>query len=112
MRQLIRLCYWAHGTIGPISLQFVISAAFDQPHVCVAGGKEGPRWQMYPHGRYLYTNGALECCRWDGCWLGGEKGKCTNLVLGRFPACFELITPDMIVDAVEMYYKGGRLKIG
>ena len=111
LRQLIRLGYWAQGTIGPLSFQFVMSAAFEQPHVVVAGGKEGVRWQIYPHGRYLYTNGALECCKWDGCWLGGDKGQCKNLVLGRFPKCFDLITPPMIVDAVEMYYKGGRLHL-
>lgn len=66
LRQLIRLGWWAHGTIGPLSFQFVMSAAFEQPHVVLAAGKEGVRWHIYPHGRYIYTNGALKCCSWDG----------------------------------------------
>ncbi|MBW2030757.1 MAG: HPF/RaiA family ribosome-associated protein [Deltaproteobacteria bacterium] len=111
LRQLIRLAWWAHGTIGPLSFQFVLSAAYEQPHVVVAAGKEGVRWHIYPHGRYLYTNGALNCCLWDGCWKGGEKGKCVDLVPGSGPRCFELIRPYMIVDAVKMYYEGGRLDL-
>lgn len=109
LRQLIRLCWWAHGTIGPLSLQFVMSAALEQPHVVVAGGKEGVRWHIYPHGRYIYTNGALKCCAWDGCWKGGELGKCIDRSSEDVPRCFSLIRPYMIVDAVKMYYEGGRL---
>jgi len=114
LRELIRLGYWAHGSIGPISFQFVMSAAFEQPGVVIAGGKEGVLWQLYPHIRYLYTNGALNCCRWDGCWLGGDKGQCKNLVEFRgekVPKCFHLIKPKQILDAICMYYEGGRLKI-
>lgn len=110
LRQLIRLGYWAHGTIGPISFQFVMSAALQQPHVVVAGGKEGVRWHIYPHGRYLYSNGCLKCCGWDGCWLGGEIGKCRDLVYG-VPHCFWIITPEEIVDAVRKYYDGGMLNM-
>jgi len=110
VRQLIRLVHWAHGTIGPLSFQFVLSAAFEQPAVVVAAGKEGVKWHLYPHIRHLCTNGALECCRWDGCWLGGAQGQCKNQV-DRVPKCFHLITPHMIVDAVAMYYEGGRLEL-
>lgn len=109
LRQLIRLCWWSHGTIGPISFQFVLSAAFEQPHVVVAAGKEGVRWHIYPNGRYIYTNGALHCCKWDGCWKGGSHGECIDL-LYDVPRCFHLIEPYMIIDAVEMYYKGGMLE--
>jgi len=110
IRQLIRAIYWAHGTIGPLSFQFVISGALEQPAVCVAGGKEGVPWHLYPHMRYLYTNGALECCRWDGCWLGGNQGQCKDLV-DNVPHCFRLIEPHMIADSVKMYYEGGRLQM-
>lgn len=110
LRQLIRLIHWAHGTIGPLSFQFVISAAYEQPAICVAAGKEGVKWHLYPHIRHICTNGALECCRWDGCWLGGARGKCQNLV-DNVPKCFRLIEPHMIVDALEMYYTGGRLEM-
>jgi len=111
LRQLIRLCYWSHGTIGPISLQFVLAAAFEKPHVVVAGGKEGVRWHQYNNGRYLATNGALKCCSWDGCWKGGKLGKCVDQLPDGTPRCFDLITPQMILDAVTMYYKGGILNL-
>ena len=110
LRQLIRLGWWAHGTMGPLSFQFVMSAAFQQPYIVVAGGKEGVRWHIYPHGRYIYTNGALPCCAWDGCWLGGQKGECKDLVDG-IPRCFMLIEPYTIVDAITMYYRGGMLDL-
>jgi ADP-heptose:LPS heptosyltransferase len=108
LRQLIRLGWWAHGSIGPISFQFVMSAAYRQPHVVVAAGKEGVRWHIYPSGKYLYSNGALKCCEYDGCWLGGVKGLCRDLFHG-VPRCFALIEPRMILDAVLGYYQGGRL---
>jgi len=110
LRELIRLAYWSEGTIGPLSLQFVISAAFEQPAVCVAGGKEGVKWHLYPHMRYIYTNGALDCCSWDGCWLGGEIGKCKKITEG-VPKCFRMIKPYMIADGVKMYYEGGVCKM-
>lgn len=106
LRQLIRLGYWSHGSIGPISFQFVMSAALNQPHVVVAGGKEGVRWQIYPHGQYLYSNGCLKCCAWDGCWKGGANNLCVDLVYG-VPRCFYIITPERIVESVKMFYSGG-----
>jgi len=111
LRQLIRLAWWAHGSIGPLSFQFVLSAALRQSHVVVAAGKEGVRWHLYPHGRYLYTNGAIDCCRWDGCWLGGDLGECKKPVDG-VPLCFRMIKPHMISDSVIMYYEGGMLGWG
>jgi ADP-heptose:LPS heptosyltransferase len=108
-RQLIRLAWWSHGTIGPLSFQFVIAAALKLPHVVLAGGKEGVRWHIYPNGRYLYTNGALKCCEADGCWKGGDNGKCIDVLPDNVPRCFALIEPQNILDAVTMYYKGGML---
>jgi len=110
LRQLIRLAYWSEGLMGPLSFQFVLCAALEKPGVVVAGGKEGINWHIYPHIRHLCTNGALECCKWDGCWLGGVKGNCKNLD-NDVPKCFRLIKPHMIADAVKMYYEGGMLKI-
>jgi hypothetical protein len=122
MRQMIRLHYWAHGIISPISFPFVLAAAFEKPHVIVAAGKEGIRWHLYPNGRWLHTIGALECCKFDGCWLGGGKGACkdlievktkgkpeTGLLLEQVPRCFEMIKPYQILDAVKSYYEGRAL---
>jgi len=112
LRQLIRLCYWAHGTIGPLSFQFVLSAAYKQPHVVLAAGKEGVRWHLYPFGRYMYTNGALTCCPSGGCWRGGVHGNCLDLMPGGYPRCYDLIKPYQIIDNVAMYYEGGVLNTG
>ena len=110
VRQLIRLIYHAHGTIGPISFQMHISGAFQQPAVVVAGGKEPIRWEMYPNHRYLAVNGAILCAAWDGCWKGGPAKKCSQLIDG-VPRCFRMIEPYMVSDAVMMYYKGGALEL-
>ena len=112
LRQLIRLIYHADGTVGPISLQFVASAAFGQPAVCVAGGKEGPRWQSYNWIRFLTNVGSCPHAEFDGCWLGGDKGKCPNLVDvkgEKIPRCFDTIKPHQIADAIWSYYEGGKL---
>lgn len=110
LRQLIRLGYWAQGTIGPLSFQFVMSAALDQPAVCVAGGKEDVNWHIYPHIRHIYSNGCIDCCKFGGCWLGGEVAQCKHLEDG-VPRCFRIIKPRTIADAVKMYYEGGILNL-
>ncbi len=104
-RQLIRLAWWAEGTIGCLSFQFVLAAALDKPGVVVAGGKEGVPWHIYPNIRHICTNGAIDCCKWDGCWKS-KKEDCWHIVNG-IPLCYKLITPRMIVDAIMMYYDGG-----
>lgn len=113
LRQLIRLAYWSKMSVGPISLQFIISAAFEQPAVVVAGNKEGPRWQSYNWIRYITNVGSMECAKFDGCWKGGSiKGKCESLIKtnkGMVPKCFEMIKPYMVFDAIKSYYEGGRL---
>lgn len=117
-RELIRLGYWAKelggGFIGPLSFQFILSAAFHSPSVCVCGGKEGVRWQMYNFVQMVYVNGCLPCCNGgqigDGCWKGGQKGECVDLVDG-VPRCFHIITPEHIAERVMWYYEGKRLEI-
>jgi len=114
LRQLIRLAFCSQGSVGPISLQFTLSAAFEQPAVVIAAGKEGPRWHEFNWIRWLTTVGELECCRCDGCWKGGDNGECLNLVdteQGKIPKCFEMIKPYQIVDAIFSYYDGGILKL-
>jgi ADP-heptose:LPS heptosyltransferase len=107
LRQLIRLMWWAEGTLGPISFQMVLAAAFQKPAVVIAGGKESVHWQAFLNHRFLYTNGALKCCPWDGCWKGMYK-ECTNRVAG-IPRCYALIRPEDVARAIEIYYLGGLL---
>lgn len=127
IRELLRLAYWSAGIIGPISFQFVIGAAQFKlpndsilkehiPNVVVAGGKEGMRWHVYNHVRWINKNGCLPCAVADGCWLGGAKGKCKNLVKPEdmdepVPLCFEITRPEEIAEAVFAHYNGGRLEL-
>ena len=110
LRELIRLMYHAEGTIGPISFQMHVSAAFMQPAVVVAGGKEPVRWEYYPNHQYLAVNGCLKCARGDGCWKA-KKEDCVNLV-GRYPRCYVMIKPEQVAQAVLNYYDGGYLSYG
>jgi len=107
LRQLFRLSYHAEGAINAISLQMVIMAALAKPDVVIAGGREGVRWQIYPDHRFLYTHGALECCKYDGCWKS-KLEDCVNKI-DKVPLCMNMIRPEDVARAVEMYYEGGRL---
>jgi hypothetical protein len=77
----------------------------------VAGAREPVSFTQYPGHRYLATDGALPCgitacwkCNIDACKdlriVGGEKT----------PRCVDLIQPEDLTRALEMYYTGGRLK--
>jgi len=107
VREFIKLIYWSEGTIGPISCQFVLAAAFNKPSVIVAGGKEPPRWQMYNYHRYLSVCGCLECAPGNGCWTGEYKD-CVSRV-GGVPRCFAMISPEEVARNVLLYYEGGIL---
>jgi len=110
LRQYIRLAYWSTGLIGPLSFQFVLCAALRKPGVCVAGGKEGVPWHLYPTIQHIYTNGQLKCCSLDGCWKGGQSGACLDLVDG-VPRCFQIIEPESIAEKVRMFYEGNMCSI-
>jgi len=108
LRQLFRLIYHAEGVISCVSLPMHIAAAFSKPCVVIAGGREGVRWEMYPNHRYLHVTGCCPNAMWDGCWKSKKK-ECPHQI-DDIPLCMRLITPEKIVDAVELYYKGGILK--
>ena len=102
--------------------------------VIIAGGREPFQWEAYPNHQYLHTNGALDCCDCGGCWSSratligdGDKKDVENLC--RYPVdhkriytvdgkpinfreakCLNMITPKMVIEAIEKYYKGGVLK--
>lgn len=109
LRELFRLSYHAEGSVNAVSLQMVIMAALSKPCVVVAGGREGVRWQINPDHRYLYVNGSIDCCKsGDGCWKS-KPSDCLNLKEG-IPLCMEMIRPEDITRAIDLYYIGGRLK--
>jgi ADP-heptose:LPS heptosyltransferase len=128
LRQLIRLVYHSQGVLGPVSLAMHLAAAVEvapgmpqnRPCVVVAGGREPPHWEAYPHHQFVHTVGALACCDNGGCWKartvalgdGDERDLPQNLcvqVVGGLPACMDMITADDVARRVELYFRGGAL---
>lgn len=109
LRQLFRLSYHAEGSLNAVSLQMVLMAALSKPCVVVAGGREPIRWQLFPDHRFLAVNGSIECAQYNGCWKA-KKSDCSNLIEGHIPLCMDMIRPEDIVRAIELYYIGKVLK--
>ena len=130
LRQLVRLMYHAQGVLCPVTLAMHLAAAVEtkggnprnRPCVVVAGGREPPHWEAYPHHQFLHTVGALPCCAFGGCWKartvplgdGDKKDEpahlCVNPV-GSLPKCMDMIRPSHVIEAIGRYYEGGALKV-
>lgn len=122
-RQLIRLCWHAQGGVGPITFIQHIFAAFEKPYVALLGGREPFHWEHYPSQTTLSTIGMLSCCSTGGCWKsrvvpqgdGDDKDKslCEFPTYGYeepIPRCMAMIRPQDVVDAIDKYYVGGRVR--
>ena len=108
LRGFFRLCKDADGIVSCVSMPMVVAAALKKPCVVVAGAREGLRWQINPDHQFLYRNGVMSCAAYDGCWKS-KKEDCVNKHASGEPMCMELIAPEEIVRAIELYYLGGRL---
>lgn len=126
LRQLIRLVHHAQGVLCPVTLVMHLAAAVEvrsgmpknRPCVVIAGGREPPHWEAYPHHQFLHRAGALRCCDDGGCWksrvrpLGdrapGDRADqlCVDVV-GNLPHCMDLIRADDAIRAIELYFAGG-----
>jgi hypothetical protein len=128
LRQLIRLMYHAQGVLGPVSLPMHLAAAIEttpgmpknRPCVVIAGGREPPNWEAYPHHQFIHTVGALRCCDNGGCWKartvplgdGDLKDDPSNLcvdVVGSLPRCMDMVTADEAIRRIEAYFIGGAV---
>jgi len=128
LRQLVRLVYHAQGVLSPVTLLMHLAAAVEtrpgmprnRPCVVVAGGREPPHWEAYPHHQFIHRAGALRCCEQGGCWKsrvvplgdGDEKDlpqHCCVDVVGALPRCMDLITPADVIRAIEIYFDGGAV---
>jgi ADP-heptose:LPS heptosyltransferase len=125
-RELIRLVYHAEGVLCPVTFLMHLAAAVEtrpdrariRPCVVVAGGREPPHWEAYPHHQFIHTIGSLACCATGGCWRtrtvplgdGDEKDSpealCVN-VANDLPRCMDLITPEEVISRIDLYYSGG-----
>lgn len=108
LRELFVLSYHAEGALCCVTMQMVIMAAFGKPCVVVAGAREGVRWQLNPDHQFLYRNGAMKCAPYDGCWKS-KLEQCDFKSDSGQPMCLELIKPEEIARAIQLYYLGGRL---
>lgn len=132
LREFIRLMQHADGVLCPVTMAMHLAAAVPtrpgrpkhRAAVVVAGGREPPHWEAYPHHQFVSTVGMLACCAEGGCWKSrcqpvgdGDPKDRQNLCVQpvqvsaglRIPRCMHLITPDDIVRRIEMYYEGGGL---
>jgi glycosyltransferase involved in cell wall biosynthesis/ADP-heptose:LPS heptosyltransferase len=129
LRQLVRLVYHSQGALCPITLTMHLAAAVEvknnypknRPCVVIAGGREPPHWEAYPHHQFVHVNGALPCCDNGGCWKsrtrplgdGDERDRPENLCVdpvGNLPRCMDLITPREVVRRIETYFNGTTLQ--
>jgi ADP-heptose:LPS heptosyltransferase len=133
IRQFIRLIYHADGVLCPITFAMHLAAAVptkpgkpsNRACVVIAGGREPSHWEAYPYHQFIHTCGALPCCDNGGCWFSrcqlvgdGDKkdteGVCNNYSQVyknlRIPKCMDMISVDMVIRRIEMYYEGGALK--
>jgi hypothetical protein len=129
LRQLIRLVYHSQGVLCPVTLLMHLAAAVEcrpgmprnRPCVVVAGGREPPHWEAYPHHQFIHRAGTLLCCDDGGCWKsrvvplgdGDEKDRPENCcvdVVGALPRCMDLITAADVIRAIEIYFDGGAVR--
>jgi Glycosyltransferase family 9 (heptosyltransferase) len=125
LRQLVRLLYRSQGVLCPVNLMMHLSAAVEttsgdyrRPCVIVAGGREPPQWEAYPHHQYLHTVGALSCCANGGCWrarafrLGDgtaydQPNRLCVDVVANLPRCMHMIRSSDVIEAIQRYFDGG-----
>ena len=132
VREFVRVMYHADGVVCPVTFAMHLAAAVPvrhgaaglRPCVVTAGGREPPHWEMYPGHQFLHTVGALDCCATGGCWrsrcqpVGDGAADDADLCLRPVTTgggvligqCMSLITPARVIDAIELYYKGGVLE--
>jgi ADP-heptose:LPS heptosyltransferase len=126
LRQLVRLVHHSHGILAPITALMHLAAAVPvrngsaphRPCVVIAGGREPPHWEAYPHHQFVHSVGALPCCAHGGCWKdrvrplgdGDERDQPERLCVApeaSQPRCLALIRPEDVIRRIESYLEGG-----
>ena len=113
VRDLFKLFLNAEGSIGLVSFHMHLSGALYKPCIVIAGGREPVSFTRYEGHRYLSDDGCLPCSV-KACWHCSIDA-CTNPVLNdqgkKIPKCVDIIDVEDLNRAMNMYYRGGRLKI-
>jgi hypothetical protein len=128
LRQLVRLVHHAQGVLCPVTALMHLAAAVEvkggrprrRAAVVIAGGREPPNWEAYPHHQFIHTVGALPCCQHGGCWRartvplgdGDDRDQPGSLcvdVVGNLPRCMDMISSAEVIRRIESYFAGGLL---
>jgi ADP-heptose:LPS heptosyltransferase len=129
LRQLVHLVYHSAGVLCPVTCLMHLAAAVEtradrpnpRPCVVVAGGREPPQWEAYPHHQFIHTVGTLPCCANGGCWRartvplgdGDEKDQpeklCVDVVNG-LPRCMDLISSGDVARRIEWFLENGMAR--
>ena len=115
IRDLFRLFYFAEGSMGLVSFQMHLAAAFGMPCVVIAGAREPARFTRYPNHQYLCTDGCLPCASTSACWHCNLEKTCPEIVVDKdgkkIPKCVDLIKVEDVLRAFNQLYEGGRLSL-
>jgi len=112
VRDLINLFYHAEGSMGLVSFQMHLAAAFDMPCIVIAGAREPARFTRYPRQQYLCIDGCLPCASRNACWHCDLDKTCKNRIEEngkRYPKCVDIIKTEDVIRAFQQYYEGERL---
>lgn len=132
LRDFVRLMYHAAGVLCGVTFAMHLAAAVPvkpgrhrkRPCVVVAGGREPPHWEAYPHHQFLSTVGMLPCCGDGGCWksrcqlVGDGDAKDRHNVCAypvplsnelRIPRCMHMITAEDAIRCIDHYLEGEAL---
>jgi len=132
IREFMRLSWHADGTVCPVTFAMHLAAAqppkegkpIRRPCVVTAGGREVCTFTRYTHHGYLHSNGYMKCCDNGGCWksrtvpLGDGDNKDNELCVDtinfngrKVQRCMkEFVTPELVIQEIEKYYKCEMLK--
>ncbi len=116
IRDLFNLFNYCEGSMGLVSFQAHLAAAFNKPAVVIAGAREPVWFTRYPGQQYLATDGCLPCTidangAPTACWhCKIEVCKYhTKYDEQKVPNCAALIKHFEVSNAIAKYYVGGRL---
>jgi len=127
LRDLVRLVYFADGTVCPVTFLMHLTAAVPlreptdgtakrlKPCVVVAGGREAPHWEAYPGHKFLHTMGMLDCCARKPCFARRTQilpdsspwnmEQCARPVQVnpelRIAQCMNMITSNQVIEYIE-----------
>jgi len=113
IRDLFRLFYFAEGSMGLVSFQMHLAAAFGMPCIVIAGAREPARFTRFPNHQYLCTDGCLPCASITSCWHCDLSKTCPEIITGptgqKYPKCVDIIKTEDVLRAFHQFYEGKRL---